>query len=66
MFGVVIFFFLMLFISGEKSIVCMIHLSWNLARNVKIAERKLYEHIRLVVVTFQFACHRKSHRPLHI
>jgi len=31
---------------GEKSIVAMIHLSWNLARNVKIAERKLFEHIR--------------------
>ena len=32
--------------AGEKSIVAMIHLSWNLARNVKIAERKLFEHIR--------------------
>ena len=44
----------------------MIHLSWNLARNVKIAERKLYEHIRLVLVTFKFACYRKLHRPLQI
>ena len=32
--------------SGEKSIVAMLHLSWNLARNVKVTERKLFEHIR--------------------
>ena len=36
----------MLISLGEKSIVAMLHLSWNLARNVKITERKLFEHIR--------------------
>lgn len=36
----------MLIYLGEKSIVAMLHLSWNLARNVKITERKLFEHIR--------------------
>lgn len=37
-------------LQGEKSIVAMIHLSWNLARNVKISERKLFEHIRVVLL----------------
>ena len=33
-------------VSGEKSIVPMINLSWNLARNIKITEEKLYKHIK--------------------
>ncbi|XP_022796403.1 lysine-specific demethylase 6A-like [Stylophora pistillata] len=36
-------------LQGEKSIVAMLHLSWNLARNVKVTERKLFEHIRVVL-----------------
>jgi len=33
-----------------KSIVPMIHLSWNLARNVRITDRRLYEYIRYVLM----------------
>jgi histone demethylase len=33
-----------------KSIVPMIHLSWNLARNLKITDRRLYEYIRYVLM----------------
>ena len=40
--------------SGEKSIVAMLHLSWNLARNVKVTERKLFEHIRWVFAKIVF------------
>jgi histone demethylase len=29
-----------------KSIIPMVHLSWNLARNVKIKDRRLYEYIK--------------------
>lgn len=33
-----------------KSIVPMIHLTWNLARNVKVTDRRLYEYIRYVLM----------------
>jgi tetratricopeptide (TPR) repeat protein len=33
-----------------KSIVPMVHLSWNLARNLKITDRRLFEYIRYVLM----------------
>ncbi|XP_061679729.1 histone demethylase UTY [Syngnathoides biaculeatus] len=33
-------------LQSVKSIVPMIHLSWNLARNIKVADRKLFEMIK--------------------
>jgi len=33
-----------------KSIVPMVHLSWNLAINIKIQDRRLYEYIRYVLM----------------
>ena len=33
-----------------KSIVPMVHLTWNLARNVKITDRRLYDYIRHVLM----------------
>ncbi len=36
------------YFSGNRSIVPMIQLTWNLARNIKISEKKLYEHMRCV------------------
>ncbi len=33
-----------------KSIVPMVHLSWNMARNIKIQDRRLYEYIRYVLM----------------
>jgi histone demethylase len=33
-----------------KSIVPMIHLSWNIARNLKITDRRLYEYVRYVLM----------------
>jgi tetratricopeptide (TPR) repeat protein len=34
----------------NKSLVPMIHLSWNIARNVRITDRRLYEYIRFVLM----------------
>ncbi|XP_028401681.1 lysine-specific demethylase 6A-like isoform X3 [Dendronephthya gigantea] len=36
-------------LQGNRSIVPMILLTWNLARNIKISEKKLYEHMRQVL-----------------
>ncbi|XP_048588663.1 lysine-specific demethylase 6A isoform X1 [Nematostella vectensis] len=36
-------------LQGEKSMVAMIHLAWNLARNIKITEKALYDHIKLIL-----------------
>jgi hypothetical protein len=33
-----------------KSIIPMIHLTWNLARNVKITDRRLFEYIKYVLM----------------
>ena len=33
-----------------KSIVPMIHLTWNMARNIKVTDRRLYEYIRYVMM----------------
>lgn len=32
----------------------MIHLSWNLARNIKVSDPRLYELIKLVVILLIF------------
>ncbi|XP_015775151.1 PREDICTED: histone demethylase UTY-like [Acropora digitifera] len=53
-------------LQGEKSIVAMIHLSWNLARNVKIAERKLFEHIRVVLVRSLKYCQITMEKLKHV
>ncbi|CAF0782857.1 unnamed protein product [Brachionus calyciflorus] len=33
-----------------KSIVPMVHLSWNLAKNIKVTDRRLYEYIKFVLM----------------
>uniref|UniRef100_A0A4Y6EQY7 [histone H3]-trimethyl-L-lysine(27) demethylase n=1 Tax=Brachionus koreanus TaxID=1199090 RepID=A0A4Y6EQY7_9BILA len=33
-----------------KSIVPMVHLSWNLARNIKITDRRLFEYVKYVLM----------------
>lgn len=33
-------------LQSVKSIVPMIHLSWNLARNIKVSDHKLFEMIK--------------------
>lgn len=33
-------------LQGVKSIVPMIHLSWNMARNIKVSDQKLFEMIK--------------------
>lgn len=33
-------------LQSVKSIVPMIHLSWNMARNIKVSDRKLFEMIK--------------------
>lgn len=33
-------------LQSVKSIVPMIHLSWNMARNIKVSDHKLYEMIK--------------------
>ncbi|ESO01127.1 hypothetical protein HELRODRAFT_82278 [Helobdella robusta] len=42
-----------------KSIVPMIHLSWNLARNIKIVDAQLYEMIRRTLLYTLDACCQK-------
>lgn len=37
-------------LQGYKSIVPMVHLVWNVARNVKLTDPKLFEQIKLVAV----------------
>ncbi|XP_031554855.1 lysine-specific demethylase 6A-like isoform X2 [Actinia tenebrosa] len=36
-------------LQGEKSIVAMIHMTWNLARNIRVSDKRLYEHIRVIL-----------------
>ncbi|KAK3699393.1 hypothetical protein QZH41_018548 [Actinostola sp. cb2023] len=36
-------------LQGEKSIVAMIHLTWNLAQNIRVTEKKIYEHIKRIL-----------------
>ena len=33
-----------------KSIVPMVHLSWNLARNIKVTDRRLFEYVKYVLM----------------
>ncbi len=38
-------------LQSVKSIVPMIHLSWNMARNIKVSDHKLFEMIKWVYFT---------------
>ena len=41
-------------LQGYKSIVPMVHLVWNVARNVKLTDPKLFEQIKLVAIFICF------------
>ncbi|XP_055635786.1 lysine-specific demethylase 6A isoform X2 [Toxorhynchites rutilus septentrionalis] len=43
-------------LESYKSIVPMVHLSWNLARNIKVADPKLYELIRTCLMQTMKHC----------
>jgi lysine-specific demethylase 6A len=60
-------------VEGMKSIVPMVHLSWNLARNVKATDPKLYELIKKALMRTLRHCafvhdlvENTLHRPIRI
>lgn len=42
-------------LQSYKSIVPMIHLSWNLARNIKVSDPRLYDLVKYAIIYILFS-----------